>query len=159
MSLYEHPNITKLWGFFEEGPKFYMVMDYCTDGYLYNLIKNFDHKREMTLDAYGKKIDLIRQICMAIEFLHENGVMHRDIKPENILLTMGDSVKISDFGWARIIHSPSEELRRTLCGTPLYLAPERIRQSQYSKSVDLWAIGILTYELLTGKIPFTIESL
>lgn len=71
---------------------------------------------------------------------------------------MWNTIKISDFGWARIIKNSSEELRRTLCGTVLYLAPEQIKQVQYSKSVDLWAIGILTYELLTGKIPFTIES-
>lgn len=78
--------------------------------------------------------------------------MHRDIKPDNILVTMvlfvlsqGNNVKLSDFGWS--VHNPKDKLRKTLCGTPLYLAPEFITTCMYNDAVDIWAFGIMAYEL------------
>jgi aurora kinase len=100
---------------------------------------------------------IIRQLCNAVRFLHVNSIIHRDIKPENVLLGPGGVVKLTDFGWS--VYSPHNALRDTLCGTPLYLSPEIISAEKYDRSVDLWAIGVLTFELLTGEMPFGIKSL
>ena len=81
--------------------------------------------------------------------MHGMDIIHRDIKPENILVHHS-TVKICDFGWA--VHS--HLLRRTCCGTPIYLSPEVLSSQLYDNKVDVWAVGILTYELLCKKIPF-----
>lgn len=96
----------------------------------------------------------MQQICTAVNYLHSQNILHRDIKPENILVD-GDVVKLCDFGWA--VYSPL--LRSTRCGTPLYTPPEMIRMEEYDSKVDIWCIGMLTYELLYGSIPFNIQSL
>jgi serine/threonine protein kinase len=90
-------------------------------------------KKETPLEKVTK---IVGQICEAVRFIHHNNVIHRDIKPENILLTMvnvyvtqGNTVKICDFGWS--IYNPNKEMRLTLCGTPLYLAPEMVAQISY----------------------------
>lgn len=69
---------------------------------------------------------------------------------------MKGTIKLCDFGWA--IHNPTKQLRSTLCGTPLYLAPELISQQDYSEAVDIWAVGVITYEMLTEDIPFMISK-
>jgi len=82
--------------------------------------------------------------------MHEKGVIHRDIKPENLLNAFG-TIKICDFGWS--VYDPNNK-RTTLCGTPDYVPPEMLLQKNYDKNVDIWSLGILMYELLTGKPPF-----
>ncbi|OTF78753.1 hypothetical protein BLA29_008229 [Euroglyphus maynei] len=87
----------------------------------------------------------------ALKFCHDNNVIHRDIKPENILLGFHGELKISDFGWS--VHAPSQR-RHTMCGTIDYLPPEIIQRQPYDHNVDIWCIGVLTYEFLTGSAPF-----
>ena len=79
----------------------------------------------------------------ALGYLHERSVIHRDIKPENILLGHDDQVKIADFGWS--VHEPNSQ-RTTLCGTMDYLSPEMVQVLPHTNTVDLWSIGVLTYE-------------
>lgn len=98
---------------------------------------------------------IVRQVCNTVRFLHCNSIIHRDIKPENIMVAPGGLVKLTDFGWS--VHNPDHTLRETICGTPLYLSPELINAGKYNESVDLWAIGVLTFELLTGHMPFGIR--
>lgn len=89
---------------------------------------------------------------MAIQYLHGQTppVIHRDIKPEN-LLDFGDVIKLADFGWSSV----NEGTRMTFCGTPDYLAPEMLRRTTHNEKLDIWSLGVLTYELLTGLAPFT----
>lgn len=87
----------------------------------------------------------------ALSYLHSKHVIHRDIKPENILLGIRGDLKIADFGWS--VHAPSNS-RSTLCGTLDYLPPEMVNGDQHGSEVDLWAIGVLTYEFLKGTPPF-----
>jgi aurora kinase A len=82
-------------------------------------------------------------------------VIHRDIKPENLLLDIKGDLKIADFGWS--VHAPSSK-RRTFCGTLDYLPPEMVDRSTYDEKVDLWALGILAFELIVGSPPFETES-
>jgi serine/threonine protein kinase len=79
-------------------------------------------------------------------------IIHRDIKPENILLDGNNSVKLADFGWSNFFNG--DRRRLTYCGTPEYLAPEMIKQCGHDKSLDIWNLGVLMFELLTGSPPF-----
>lgn len=99
---------------------------------------------------------IVKQVCSAVRYLHSHSIIHRDIKPENILIAPGGVAKLTDFGWS--VHNPDNSLRDTLCGTPIYLSPELISNQKYDHTVDLWAIGVLTFELFTGEMPFGIKS-
>jgi serine/threonine protein kinase len=87
-----------------------------------------------------------------LKYLKNHKIIHRDIKPENILLDEDMKIKISDFGWS--IKSDSN-FRKTFCGTYDYLCPEMIKNRPYDNSIDIWSLGILTYELACGRAPFT----
>lgn len=93
----------------------------------------------------------IAQMADALGYLHAKHVMHRDIKPENILIGINGELKIGDFGWS--VHAPSNR-RNTLCGTLDYLPPEMVENREHTDKVDLWALGVLTYEFLVGAPPF-----
>jgi aurora kinase len=92
-------------------------------------------------------------MCNALKYIHRKNVIHRDIKPENILNSIG-TLKISDFGWS--IHAPSAS-RKTFCGTLDYLPPEMIEKKAHNQRVDLWCLGILTFEFCVGAPPFESE--
>lgn len=90
----------------------------------------------------------------ALQYLHSKNVIHRDIKPENLLMGMHGELKISDFGWS--VHAPGNR-RQTMCGTLDYLPPEMVERQSHGKAVDLWALGVLTYEFCQGDPPFEEE--
>jgi len=96
----------------------------------------------------------MKNVCCAVAEMHKHNIIHRDIKLENIVSSFGVH-KICDFGWS--VHNKNGKKRHTICGTPVYFAPELITKGAYSKKMDLWALGILTFELLTGDPPFSIE--
>ncbi|EEC00866.1 serine/threonine protein kinase Aurora-2, putative, partial [Ixodes scapularis] len=89
-------------------------------------------------------------------YCHANKVIHRDIKPENLLLGFNGELKMADFGWS--VHAPSSR-RRTICGTVDYMPPEMIGCCVYDEKVDIWTLGVLTYEFLVGKPPFESTTL
>lgn len=122
-------------------------MDYYNGGELfYHLRKNKRFSEEQS-KFY------LAQIILAIEFLHKNKVIYRDIKPENIILDSKGYIKLTDFGLAK--EDVSDEVgTQTFCGTPEYLAPEIIRGDKYGKSVDIWCMGILLYEMLFGLVKY-----
>lgn len=99
--------------------------------------------------------EYIYQVVDALKYLHSKNVIHRDIKPENLLFSNG-LVKLSDFGWS--VHAPDDVKRYTLCGTLDYLAPEMVNKQNYDRKVDIWCVGILTFEFLTGSPPFESNS-
>lgn len=86
-----------------------------------------------------------------LAYLHSKNVIHRDIKPENLMIGLNGEIKIGDFGWS--VYSP-EERQSTLCGTPSYISPEMILGKPHGKAVDVWALGVLAYEMVTGDEPF-----
>jgi aurora kinase len=94
---------------------------------------------------------MIYHIAHALRYCHTKHVIHRDIKPENLLLGLHGEVKIADFGWS--VHAPNSR-RRTLCGTIDYLPPEMVEGQDHDHAVDLWSLGVLTYEFLVGRPPF-----
>jgi len=149
----KHPNIIALTDLFDEPDNLYMVMQLVTGGELFDKI--------MKKGQYSEKdaCAVIHKVVAAIHYLHGHNIAHRDLKPENLLVHGDDDtqVMISDFGLSRIIGDNS--MMSTACGTPYYVAPEVIKAEQYSKEVDMWSIGVITYFILCGYPPFMGESL
>ncbi|XP_070797224.1 aurora kinase C-like [Pituophis catenifer annectens] len=145
LSHLRHPNILRMYNYFHDRTRIFLMLEYAPGGELYKeLQKNqrFDDNRTATY---------IEEISDALMYCHARKVIHRDIKPENLLLGLRGELKLADFGWS--VHTPS--LRRTtLCGTPDYLAPEMIEGSPHDENVDVWCVGILCYECLAGFAPF-----
>lgn len=147
-----HPNILQLYGHFADSKRVFLILEFAGKGELYK------HLRRETRFAEPKAAKYIAQMAAALKYLHQKNVMHRDIKPENILVGVHEEIKISDFGWS--VHAPNNR-RNTMCGTLDYLPPEMLKpgshENFYSEKVDLWSLGVLTYEFLVGEAPFEDE--
>ena len=145
-----HPNVVKLFGHFEDNKYCYFIMEYISKGNVYNLI-TLDKKKQLSTKVVAT---IMKDVISAAYFLHNMNppIIHRDIKPENVLLNEGIVAKLTDFGWSNYIQEDKE--RRTVCGTPIYLAPEIIKEQGHDERVDIWCIGVLLYELITGSVPF-----
>ncbi|XP_041375470.1 aurora kinase A-A-like isoform X2 [Gigantopelta aegis] len=144
-----HPNILRLFGYFHDKTRVYLILEYAPRGEMYKELQKctrFDEKRTS---------NYIHQLANALIYCHSRRVIHRDIKPENLLLGLKGDLKIADFGWS--VHAPSSR-RTTLCGTLDYLPPEMVEGKMHDQNVDLWSLGILCYEFLVGKPPFESEG-
>ena len=145
-----HPNVVKLFGHFEDNNYCYFIMEYIEKGNIYNLIPH-DGKKKLNTKIVAS---LIKDVISAVYYLHHMKpiIIHRDIKPENVLLGEGLVSKLTDFGWSNYMQE--DEKRKTVCGTPIYLAPEIIKEEGHDEKVDIWCIGVLLFELITGNVPF-----
>ncbi|XP_016926513.4 aurora kinase C [Drosophila suzukii] len=142
-----HPHILRLYAYFHDDVRIYLILEYAPQGTLFNALqaqplKRFDERQSATY---------IQALCSALLYLHERDIIHRDIKPENLLLGHKGVLKIADFGWS--VHEPNS-MRMTLCGTVDYLPPEMVQGKPHTKNVDLWSLGVLCFELLVGHAPF-----
>jgi serine/threonine protein kinase len=140
-----HPNILRLYGYFYDQTRVYIILEYASNGELFQLLRQSDRFDERTSARY------IVKMCDAIAYCHSKHVIHRDIKPENILIGASGELKIADFGWS--VHAPASR-RTTLCGTLDYLPPEMIDGHDHDESVDIWSLGVLLYEFPVGAPPF-----
>ena len=144
-----HPNILQLYGHFHDSKRVFLILEFAGKGELYK------HLRKEGRFPEWKAAQYIAQMAAALKYLHKKHVMHRDIKPENILVGIHGEIKISDFGWS--VHAPNNR-RQTMCGTLDYLPPEMIKPGSsdnfYNEKVDIWSLGVLTYEFLVGEAPF-----
>jgi aurora kinase, other len=140
-----HPNILRMYGFFYDEQRIYIILEYAAGG---ELFKKLNKKKRFDEPMTGR---LILQIASALSYCHGENVIHRDLKPENLLLASNGDIKLSDFGWS--VHSPTSR-RLTMCGTLDYLPPEIVGQEEHDEMVDVWSLGILLYELLVGQPPF-----
>ena len=141
-----HPNIIRLYNIYENTSSIYLLMEFAKNGNLYSLIRRRKGMNEKNAYNY------FSQIVNAVYFLHKNNIIHRDIKPENIVLDENENCKLCDFGWSIILNDNSK--RNTFCGTLEYMAPEIINNEGYEKSIDIWSLGILLYEMIHGYCPF-----
>lgn len=144
-----HPNVLRLYGHFHDAKRIFLILEFAGKGELYK------HLRKEQRFPEWKAAQYIAQMAAALKYLHRKHVMHRDIKPENILVGIHGEIKISDFGWS--VHAPNNR-RNTMCGTLDYLPPEMLsrtgKDNFYTEKVDLWSLGVLTYEFLVGEAPF-----
>ena len=150
-----HPNIVKLFGHFEDNECCYLLMEYIGGGDLFSYIP-----------VNGKSIlkpeqaaSIIKDVISAVYYIHHMNppIMHRDIKPENVLITSDLKAKLTDFGLCAYIQPGI--LRKSTCGSPIYMSPEMIDKTGHNEKIDIWSIGVLLFELLTGDQAWAGENL
>lgn len=147
-----HPNIVTIHDVVDEEEATFIAMEYVRGTDLKALIRGHD---TLELDFV---VDVVDQVARALDYAHGKGVIHRDVKPGNVLLTGDGQVKITDFGIARL-HTSSLTLDHELLGTPNYMAPEQILGTEVDRRADLFSLGVVLYEMLTGQKPFQGENL
>lgn len=143
------PYILRCYGYFHDKQNIYLILEYASNGELFNLLANQGKFDEKTVANY------IYQVLHAIRTMHEQNIIHRDLKPENILIGCDNKLRIADFGWSVC---NKDRKRKTFCGTQEYLCPEMIDRNVHNEKVDMWCVGILTYELLVGNTPFEMPN-
>ncbi|OCT83404.1 NUAK family SNF1-like kinase 1 [Xenopus laevis] len=146
-ALLEHEHIIQVFEVFESRDKIIIVMEYASNGELYDFINNKNQISENDARRF------FRQIVSAVHYCHKKGIVHRDIKLENILLDENLNVKLADFGLSN--HFQKNQVLETYCGSPLYASPEIVKGLPYQgPEVDCWALGVLLYALVYGVMPF-----
>lgn len=147
-----HPNIVNIYDVGEEDQTLYMVMEYVEGMTLKEYIQQFGPV-EVPL-----ALDIMKQISSAIAQAHENGIIHRDIKPQNILIDRFGQAKVTDFGIAMALSATALTQTNSILGSVHYLSPEQARGGMATKKSDIYSLGIVLFELLTGKLPFSGQS-
>lgn len=151
MAYLRNDNLVAMRDFFWDANNFYLILDYCPGGELFDYI--IEHRK------LGEPIAalLFKQIVNAIAYCHSSGVAHRDLKPENILFTTFPNLKVTDFGLCGYISE--QKLMRSFCGSPCYCAPECLCRVQYDGRLsDIWSMGVILYAMVTGQQPWTVKN-
>eukprot|EP00750_Incisomonas_marina_P027901 INCI6269.1.p1 GENE.INCI6269.1~~INCI6269.1.p1 ORF type:complete len:290 (-),score=42.47 INCI6269.1:347-1216(-) len=140
-----HKNIIRLFAYFFDSRRVYLILEYAPGGEIYQKLKRVGRFSEAEASRYVSKI------ASALQYCHNRGVIHRDLKPENLLIGYDGEIKVGDFGNAC---TPELSRRKTLCGTLDYLAPEMVEGKTHDFNVDIWALGVMAYEFIVGRPPF-----
>jgi serine/threonine protein kinase len=144
-----HQNIVEIYDYFKEGGANYLVMEYVEGIDLDEVIKRASPMHPDTAAA------IAHEICQALACAHHNNIIHRDIKPKNVLISKDGAVKLTDFGVARDVDAPDLTTPGMIIGTPFYMSPEQASGAKVSFQSDVYSMGIVLYEMLTAKKPFT----
>jgi protein kinase A/protein kinase X len=162
MMMIDHPFIAQLLTTFQDEKRLFMLLEFVNGGELFSYLRQEGRLPNDHAKFYAG------EIILAFAYLHTLKIVYRDLKPENCLLDAEGHMKLTDFGFAKIVESkmmevdgerePVETKTWTLCGTPEYLAPEMVQAKGHGKGVDWWALGILIFEMLAGYPPFSDES-
>ena len=149
----DHPNIVKIYEFYDTLSDFYIVTEYCKKGELYGYIKNYYSENQLAVLFY--------QVFSGLSYLHEKHILHRDLKLENIMISEIEEdintkekyfwIKIIDFGTAKIFKKNKNE--KAVVGSSYYIAPEVLKQ-KYNEKCDTWSVGVILYMLICGRAPF-----
>lgn len=151
--LLTHPNIVVVYDAGEEDGLYYITMELVTGK---SLQATFDAG-----DAFPvpRIIRIMEQTCSALQFAHERNIVHRDIKPANLMLTADDTVKVTDFGTAKILQFGTVQQTTHVMGTPSYMSPEQVKGRPVDGRTDIFSLGVVLYEMLTGEKPFPGQSI
>ena len=148
----DHPFIVKYYDSFEENGMFFIVMEYCDGGDLAKMIQT------SALLSEAEVLHIFVQIVLAIKYIHDKKILHRDLKCQNIFLTKDGTVKLGDFGIARVLEH-TFQLCHTQVGTPYYLSPEICEGKNYNSKTDIWSLGCILYELCTLRHAFSAQNM
>jgi serine/threonine-protein kinase len=150
-----HPNIVQVFdfGFDERQHQHFIVMEHVAGHSCAELLRERGH-----LDV-EQAVEIVSQACRGLDYAHRNGVVHRDVKPGNLLVSDSDVVKLADFGIARATDQSSITQVGSVLGTAAYLAPEQARGEEAGPRADLYSLGVVTYQLLSGRLPYEAASL
>ncbi len=145
--MHDSPYIIRYYYSYVDKNLVYLFMEYVDGGSLSSIIKHYQDTLEEEIIAY-----ILEQIIIALNLIHSKGQVHRDLKADNILFSKTGQLKITDFGISRLLTDKCPKLR-DLVGTAAMMAPQMIRIEPYDQSIDIWALGILAYQLYHGKVP------
>ena len=149
----KHPNVVEFRGVFQDENYVYLLLELCPGGNVLEALKRdapFNERRTA---------DIVRQVLNALVYLRKVGVVHRDLKLQNFLIDGNGTVKLADFGLSMRVGSEDPDARPSVCGTPGYISPEVLSQTEkHTPAVDIWALGVCTFLMLTGKQPFQVED-
>jgi len=148
-----HQNIVTVYDFGEQDGNPYIVMEYLHGDSLEKVLRN------PTPLSIVEKLEIVRQVCEGLGYAHQKGVVHRDIKPANVMILPGGQAKIVDFGIARLESTSGHTQTGAVIGTFHYISPERLKGDPSDGRADIWAIGIMLYQMLTGVLPFAGEDI
>lgn len=150
----DHPNITRVFETMECPKNYYIVMEFISGGDLLGKVAKMDHFSE------DHACQIVHQILLALNYMHEIKIVHRDLKPDNLLCIDCDDgeliIKLTDFGFATAFDDDKFDL---CLGTPEYMAPELLMMNEYCSKVDVWSLGVITYMLLSGQKPYIGSSI
>tara|TARA_B100001287_G_C22644166_1_gene511756 strand:- start:151 stop:1377 length:1227 start_codon:yes stop_codon:yes gene_type:complete len=144
-----HPNIIKTFDHAQDKTFIYVALEYCENGTLHKFLNKRPLKEKHCRFYFS-------QIISALKYLHKINILHRDLKPQNILLDKFNNIKLTDFDFAK--YADNNTVLKTICGTPLYMAPEIIKYKRYNNKSDIWSIGIILFQMITGKHPYKAKT-
>ncbi|MGZ4299962.1 MAG: protein kinase domain-containing protein [Solirubrobacteraceae bacterium] len=150
-----HPNIVQVFDFgFDSGHhQHFIVMEHVSGNSCAELLRDQGHLE------VAQTIDIVSQACRGLDYAHRNGVVHRDVKPGNLLVSDSDVVKLADFGIARALDQSSITQVGSVLGTAAYLSPEQARGDEAGPQADIYSLGVVTYQLISGRLPYEAASL
>ena len=152
----DHPNIIKLYEYYETEKHIYLIMELCTGGELFDrIVQNTENGIQFT---EKQAADIFRQMMSAINYCHKNGIVHRDLKPENLLYlnkNENSPIKVIDFGMSK--RFDKEKFMNEKVGTAYYISPE-ILQGKYDEKCDIWSVGVILYIIICGYPCFNGED-
>ena len=149
-----HPNIVHVYDAGEADGYYYIAMEYIEGGTLKDRLDQRDHE---PLDGITI-LQVVQGIGSALEYAHRQGIIHRDIKPANIMFTADNRVVLADLGLAKFFEATDLTQMTALIGTPYYMSPEQARSQSVDARSDIYSFGVVIYEMLTGRVPFTSET-
>ncbi|MBJ7596567.1 protein kinase, partial [Candidatus Nephthysia bennettiae] len=150
-----HPNIVQVFDFgFDSGHhQHFIVMEHVPGNSCAELLRDHGHLE------LAQALSVVTQACRGLDYAHRNGVVHRDVKPGNLLVSDSEVVKLADFGIARAVDQSSITQVGSVLGTAAYLAPEQARGDEAGPRADLYSLGVVTYQLISGRLPYEASSL
>jgi len=145
----EHPNVVRTFEAGRDGDRLYVAMEFLEGRSLGNLLQ------ESGALPLPQALPIFQQVCAALTYAHSRQVVHRDLKPANVIILPSGQVKLTDFGIARILGDPHITSEGQTLGTPYYMSPEQVAGKEVTSASDIFSAGVLLYEMLLGRKPFS----